>query len=484
MPAKSTRLAGRRGAACFAAAAVVALAAAWSAADPPPPASAPASAPASGPASRPDRLPLAHAVFAELLNYSNELSPADRKRIPQLVAHLAGPNWQKRQEASAALEAMPPGAIPLLTAAAEGEGIDLETLLRVKAAIAAIERRATAGDSRLNAAIEARAEAKEIALIADLISLLNHPAAGVRYAADYALRGLTAQEISYDAFADAPARATAAKAWTQWWAQAQPTFRFAPDGFGPLAILAIDFQGSTLSAYKLDGTQLWSRRCRQNPYAAWPSGKGNVLVAYINASPTLEELDPEGKVLWSSQALNIPNLRALDARVLPNGRFLLTDAGGQRVVEIDRQGAVTWQAAPLNNPVSAERLVNGNTLVTESAGSAVIEIDRNGKTVWTAGGVMNPMDATRLPNGNTLVAEVSGQRVVEIDRDGRRVWQRPCQGIPYGAVRLPDGTTAISVREEGIIVVDTAGRVLRRLQGPSQSLQRLRLVPQALLEKK
>ncbi|MCY2930111.1 MAG: PQQ-binding-like beta-propeller repeat protein [Planctomycetota bacterium] len=487
MPAKSTRFARRWGAACLA---VVAFGSAFSAGELPGPASAPSSgpapatSPASVPATRPDPLPFARVVFGELLNYSNELPAADRKQIPLLVARLAGANWQKRQEASAALEAMPPAAIPLLTAAVRGEGIDLETLLRAKAAIAAIERRALAGDSRLNAAIEARALAQEPGLIADLIALLDHPAGGVRYAADYALRTLTTQTIDYNAFADASARAAAIKAWQAWWAQAKGSFRFAPGAFGPLAILAIDFQGSSVTAYKLDGTELWSRRCRHNPYGAWPTGNGNLLVAYINASPTLEELDPDGNAVWTSQGMNIPNLRVVDVRVLPNGRFLLVDIGAQRVIEVDRQGAIAWQAGPLNNPMSAERLNNGNTLVTESATSAVIEIDPTGKTVWTAAGIANPMDATRLLNGNTLVAEVTNQRVVELDRDGRQVWQRPCQGIPYGVLRLSDGTTVIAVREEGVIVVDTEGRVLRRLRGPSQSLQRLRLVPQALLEKK
>ncbi|MCY2924036.1 MAG: PQQ-binding-like beta-propeller repeat protein [Planctomycetota bacterium] len=432
-----------------------------------------ASAPATQPAP-PDRLQAARALFAELLAYSADLSPAQREKIPSLLIDLGSASWSKREAAGATLAAMPPAAIPLLAPVAEG--VDLEAALRAKAILAIIERRSRAGDGRLSGAVEARAAAGDTLVIGDLISLLAHPSSGVRYAADYALHTLTAQGVAFDPFADEPARAAGTRAWGQWWAQAKAGFRFDPAAQGPMAIFVVEYIPCTVGAYKLDGTLLWSRRVPKMPYSAWPTSNGNLLVASLSGSPGLEELDPEGKVVWTSDALGLAGLRVLDVRELPNGRLLLADGQAQRVIEVDRQGKIYWQASPFANPNSAQRLVNGNTLVSEHSGRSVTEVDREGKRVWAAGGLNMPMDATGLPNGNVLLAECNAQRVVELDRSGRCVWQRACTSSPYSALRLGDGSTVIGAPGEGVYVVDTEGSVIRRLV-------RLRLLPQALLEK-
>ena len=55
--------------------------------------------------------------------------------------------------------------------------------------------------------------------------------------------------------------------------------------------------------------------------------------------------------------------------VLPNGNVLVPEAGNNRVVELDAEGGVVWEAAA-EQPIAAVRLTNGNTLITTYDGAS------------------------------------------------------------------------------------------------------------------
>jgi hypothetical protein len=147
------------------------------------------------------------------------------------------------------------------------------------------------------------------------------------------------------------------------------------------------------------------------------------------------------------------------------------------VVEIDRDSAsIVWQyppaidsgASPIS-PQSAERLPNGDTLITDQGGNRVLEVTTKGATVWQYPEVTNPaaLDfpafASRLPNGNTLIADSNNNRVLEIDSStpGNIVWSYLAAGAtwgdpaPTGAVRLANGHTLVTDLEwDQVIEVD------------------------------
>jgi len=446
-------------------------------ADPPP---VPATHPAAATTSRPDPAAQARALFRELLNTPRDLTQADTDRLRALLADLASPSWQAREQAARQLEQMPLAAATLIEPAAGSS--DLEVAVRAKAILQAVNLRAIAGDPRLLEAIEARFAADDTAMVGDLIGLLEHPSVGVRHTAEYALRRLTGQTIEhYSASAEPAARQEAVRKIRLWWQQGRPKFRFAEAVTGPMALLVVDYSARAITAVRPDGTVLWTRTTTLPPYCAYPTGNGNLLVGYAGSRPALEEIAPDGKVVWAGGALAAANIRVQDVRRLPNGNTLLVDGVGLRVIEVTLDGKIVWETGPLRFPMCAERLPNGNTLVADHSGQCVVEVDRAGKTVWGVRGLSYPFDATELPNGNVLVTEFNAQRVLEVDRAGKPLWQRRCPGNPSGAVRLPDGTTVIAARQEGVIVVDREGKVLRRLLEPRLSVLRVRLVPESSL---
>lgn len=66
--------------------------------------------------------------------------------------------------------------------------------------------------------------------------------------------------------------------------------------------------------------------------------------------------------------------------LLPNGRYLLTLGGCDRVVEVDEAGKIRWQHT-VRSPMAAMRLRNGHTLIACFEDRCVLEVDRAGKEI-------------------------------------------------------------------------------------------------------
>jgi len=83
---------------------------------------------------------------------------------------------------------------------------------------------------------------------------------------------------------------------------------------------------------------------------------------------------------------------------------LVSDSENNRVVEYQRangawERAWQWRDARLQWPRDADRLPNGHTLVVDSHGDRVLELDENGATVWNVT-IGLPYDAERLDTGD------------------------------------------------------------------------------------
>jgi uncharacterized protein (UPF0248 family) len=166
------------------------------------------------------------------------------------------------------------------------------------------------------------------------------------------------------------------------------------------------------------GEEVWFFDELTNPYDADRLANGNTLIADTVGNRVVE-VDPAKKVVWK-----LEDVRPYDAERLANGNTLVCDQRSkhERVVEVDRDGAVVWEYPTPNSPFDADRLANGNTLITERTKHRVIEVDRSGNIVFQIDNLNAPSDADRLPNGHTIVAENGAVR--EFDRQGRQCWVR------------------------------------------------------------
>jgi HEAT repeat protein len=154
---------------------------------------------------------------------------------------------------------------------------------------------------------------------------------------------------------------------------------------------------------------------------------------FLGGRNLIQEVDRDGKVVWSYSSaaetiLATTRLRDGQSSVLTyNGTFLRLDASGK---------VVRTMHVPIGTfgGVNMAEILPGDRLLLATNQNRVVEVDENGKIVWEAN-VGAAQCATRLARGTTLVTVPGGLKLVEIDRSGRIVqeWKdlpvKPIRGM-------------------------------------------------------
>ncbi len=90
------------------------------------------------------------------------------------------------------------------------------------------------------------------------------------------------------------------------------------------------------------------------------------------------------------------------------------------------QGAAYW--------ASVTSLDSDKLLVSLGGTGRLVEIDKKGKISWEAA-IPAVVHSQRLPNGNTLVCSFDGRALVEVDAAGKEVGRLALEGRPFLAIR-------------------------------------------------
>ena len=114
---------------------------------------------------------------------------------------------------------------------------------------------------------------------------------------------------------------------------------------------------------------------RGGPAVLVADSENNRLVEY-------QRVEGEWEQTWTWQDTSVQWPR--DGDRLPNDHTLVTDSGGDRVLEIDERGEVVW-SVPVDTPYEAERLGTGDESATGRAASTIP--DAESRTVPSAAAV-------------------------------------------------------------------------------------------------
>jgi hypothetical protein len=173
-------------------------------------------------------------------------------------------------------------------------------------------------------------------------------------------------------------------------------------------------------------------------------------------------VDEAGMVGWTCVSKDV-----CDATVLADGRVLLSDRGGTRIV--DQAGKTVWDyRAPKGAEVyTCQMLPDGRVMLCEGGSKRIVEVDPEGKVVVnipveTRQGVHGQFRiARKLPDGTYLVGFWKEGCIKEIAADGNVKRTIAGLGEAYMAQRLPDGNTLIGCGDtHRVVEVDTAGAVV------------------------
>jgi hypothetical protein len=218
-------------------------------------------------------------------------------------------------------------------------------------------------------------------------------------------------------------------------------------------VLAAD--KGNVSLVDADGKILWSMENKAEVHDIQMLANGNILVP--TSRTTVAEIAPDKTIVWSytakpktgySGAIEIHACQRLD-----NGNTMVAESGNQRIVEVNKSGAIVLEI-PLTvehpNAHRDTRMVRktaaGTYLVCHEGDGKVREYDNKGKVIWeytldlagrpraTGHGVeghgTEVYGAVRLANGNIMIAGGNANRVIEVDRAGKTVWSLEQTDLP------------------------------------------------------
>jgi outer membrane protein assembly factor BamB len=224
-------------------------------------------------------------------------------------------------------------------------------------------------------------------------------------------------------------------------AGSEPTCPALGSGCADNRVILVDASGTIVWQYGADGGRSGRGPNELNaPVAAVfvpKSGGNDILITDQGNNRVIEVSEQTKQIVWqyppdsvrpeAKETLQSPN----SAQRLANGHTLIADEGGDRVIEVDVAGAITWQYPAqmdltlMNGPAFASRLPDGHTLITDTNNNRVVELDTSTppNIVWlysTADlnpSVPSPLPtrAVRLASGHTLITDQFNQQVIEID---------------------------------------------------------------------
>jgi hypothetical protein len=172
---------------------------------------------------------------------------------------------------------------------------------------------------------------------------------------------------------------------------------------------------------------LWSFRVA-SPVSVQRLPSGNTFIA---TQTNLMEVTRAGRVVHSHRLMKDIHW----GRVLPDGNYVylhskgfmaILSPAGKQLKYMGLSDVTTWG--------SFEILPDGRLLVCQHDGNRVVEMDWDGKVQWDVD-VRSPNCAVRIPGGKTLISSGRDHRVIEVDREGKTVWSTRTEGRPFAVVR-------------------------------------------------
>lgn len=173
---------------------------------------------------------------------------------------------------------------------------------------------------------------------------------------------------------------------------------------------------------------------------------GRTLITELGTKPRLLEVNADGTIAVECPLLpetDNAHMQTRMARKLPNGNYLVPHLLAFQVKEYRPDGEVvrtiktdleSLGGRPAENwPFTAIELASGNVVVNLTHGNKTVEFDRAGKLTWQVSNAdfpnekpfADPCGGQRLPNGNTVIASYGSQgaiKVFEVTPDKKLVW--------------------------------------------------------------
>ncbi len=194
-------------------------------------------------------------------------------------------------------------------------------------------------------------------------------------------------------------------------------------------LLIAEHWSNRVTERDLQGRVLWEHKLLDKPVVALRLLDGGTLMA---SYAEIREVARDGTVRYSFQ----PDKGMIYGLVkLPNGHLLFITGAGA-ICEADRRGTILREFKPEKYSEGAsywagiELLAPGRYLLALSGSDRVVEVNDQGKILWEAE-IGKPTYASRLADGTTLVACVDDRKVVVLNSKGKAIQTVVIPGRPF-----------------------------------------------------
>ncbi|MDO4586703.1 MAG: SGNH/GDSL hydrolase family protein [Planctomycetia bacterium] len=198
--------------------------------------------------------------------------------------------------------------------------------------------------------------------------------------------------------------------------------------------------GNGVKEVDSEGNVCFEYNTEAEVYAVQRLANGNTFIGECSTGDLIEAA-PDGSVVKRVSLLpdrNGGHAFIRNARVLPNGHYLVGGYESKRVFEVDADGNEVWSFATPGGAHSVVRLENGNTLVAcgDNGIPCLMEVAPDKTVVWQVSN--DDLEGKpfrfltgfqKLPNGNYLVSNWIGHgqlgtapHLMEITPDKKVVW--------------------------------------------------------------
>jgi HEAT repeat protein len=403
------------------------------------------------------------------------LTPADRKKVADLIEQLGARAFAAREKASARLVALGPLAAPLLREAARGKQSE-----RARRAAACLERIARGKQDPLPAAAPRLVALRRPPGAAEV--LLDYlPGAedetlieGVQQTLGVLARAggkpspalLAALDDPLPRRRQAAGEALGRHGGPESWPSVHKLLRDPDPGLRLRVAVALAAGGDRAAVPELIRVlgELPSEQAGPAEEALRLLAGGRGPEAPAGDGPALRHKYRDAWAAWWKERGDKVELDRLNGVSPQLGYTLLVEVGGNgngRVREVTRDGKVRWAVEGLNFPVDAWVLGGNRILVAEYNGNRVTERDLKGNILWQKTGLRGlPVNVQRLSNGNTFIA--TSADLTEVDPKGKVLSQHtPPNGVT-AACRLRNGETVVLTNDGMCCRLDAKGKELKR----------------------
>jgi HEAT repeat protein len=196
-------------------------------------------------------------------------------------------------------------------------------------------------------------------------------------------------------------------------------------------VVVAEYGGRKVTERDLKGAIIWQKQLNSTPHNVQRLPNGHILIA---TNSQVLEVDRTGKEIFTLNNFQQPPFNqfgqltgAYKSRkghficMTQNGKCFHLDATGKELKSFQTNRGNAWM----------DLMPNGRILLAQNGGNKVAEYDPDGKLILELD-VQQVSMVTGLPNGNVLMASHSTGRVAEMDRKGKVLWEYRTQN-PFRA---------------------------------------------------